>query len=147
MSVPYKRQFLEILAACLFLLVLSSSGLARDKMNAPFSVKSTFKQGKNYQTSNLKFVLSGMVNFYGKIISPADGPRSPSYPTGSAYGAIAIQQYGIFPGIIIIADRLLHESDINLGPTISVYGVNRYYDPIRNNTFWWDKSQVKKSPE
>ncbi len=91
------------------------------------------------ETSSVKFVWKGLINAYSGLISPADGPRSPSYPTGSAYGRQAIETHGFFVGIVLTADRLLHEADKPLGPIIKVYGTRRYYDPLENNTFWWSE--------
>lgn len=115
--------------------------LYSDGMNSPpgtsrqvrFSPEEHF-----YQTNNISFVLSGFIRVYSKVISPADGARSPSYPTGSAYGYQAVKKYGFFPGIFLTADRLLHESDIHRGPYILKYGKKRYYDPLYWNTFWWE---------
>lgn len=91
-----------------------------------------------YQTSTTKLIGKGLIKAYSTFISPADGPRSPSYPTSTAYGQEAIEQHGFLIGVILIADRLLHEADIHRGPVIRLYGTDRYYDPLENNTFWWD---------
>ena len=95
------------------------------------------------QQSLNQVVFGSMVQFYSNWISPLDGPRSPSYPTGSAYGLKAIQQEGFFIGILLIGDRLLHEADKHQGPIFNIYGKNRYYDPLENNIFWWKKPKNK----
>lgn len=77
---------------------------------------------------------------YSKLISPADGPRSPSYPTGTAYARDAVKKHGFLLGTILTADRLIHEADIYRGPRITRYGVSRYYDPVEYNTYWWDET-------
>ncbi len=74
--------------------------------------------------------------FFRHVISPLDGARSPSYPTGSAYSIAAIAQYGAFWGIVMTGDRLFHEADISLNKSIYLYGVKRYYDPPYANAFW-----------
>ena len=76
------------------------------------------------------------VRFFQVVISPIDGPRSPSYPTGSAYGMSAMKKHGAFWGIIITADRLIHEADQPLGPIISLHNKDRYFDPVERNDFW-----------
>ena len=119
-------------------LLLPSPLLSADRMNGPYPPPSSSSATSAYQTSTSKWVLKGLIRFYSSVISPADGPRSPSYPTGSAYGLDAIEQYGFFPGMILIADRLLHEADVPQGPIIMVYNKRRYYDPVRYNTYWWD---------
>ncbi|MDX2470266.1 MAG: membrane protein insertion efficiency factor YidD [SAR324 cluster bacterium] len=76
------------------------------------------------------------IRFFQVFISPLDGPRSPSYPTGSAYGLLAIKKQGAFWGILLTADRLFHEADQPLGPIINLYGHDRYFDPVSRNDFW-----------
>jgi putative component of membrane protein insertase Oxa1/YidC/SpoIIIJ protein YidD len=78
------------------------------------------------------------IQAYARLISPVDGPRSPSYPTSTAYGRQAIRQHGFVLGVVLIADRLLHEADAYSGPRVILYGRSRYYDPIENNTYWWN---------
>jgi len=80
----------------------------------------------------------GLVRGFQQGISPADGPRSPSYPTGSAYGAWVLQEEGFFWGVLMIGDRLFHEADLPLGPKVWIYGVERYYDPPLYNRYWRD---------
>ena len=128
----------------LVLLLSFSPQLAlADQMRSPFQLFERKISRENLETSSVKFVLKGLVSFYSKFISPADGPRSPSYPTGSAYAQEVIEEYGFFPGVILISDRLLHESDVHIGQKIYIFGRERYYDPPENNTFWWDKASIK----
>lgn len=103
---------------------------------------------KNIQTTSYvsnsslqKDVALTLISFFSRYISPVDGPRSPSYPTGSAYAKDAIQTHGFFLGIILTADRLIHESDTPLGPMIFLHKKMRFYDPVENNTFWWSESK------
>ena len=65
----------------------------------PFFQKSVQNRQVKYETSSVKLVWVGLMNVYARVISPADGPRSPSYPTGSAYGKQAIRTYGFFLGV------------------------------------------------
>jgi putative membrane protein insertion efficiency factor len=82
----------------------------------------------------------GVIRFFQQYISPVDGDRCPCYPTCSQYGAEAIRKHGVWIGVVMIFDRLLHESDeIRQAPMMKVYGSYRYYDPVENNDFWWDK--------
>ena len=95
-------------------------------------------KNRNYLETNInKTVFGSLVLFYSRVISPADGARSLSYPTGSTYGYQAIRQEGILIGILLIGDRLFHEADQHYGAYIYLYGVKRYYDPIEDNVFWW----------
>lgn len=141
-----KKPLLQyILICCLVLLLLAAPSLSAqngnaDLMRSPFSPQKRPGKRDVYETSTPKLIAKGAILFYSKLISPADGPRSPSYPTGSAYGLRAVNRYGFLTGVILTADRLIHESDLPLGPVINVYGTRRFYDPIQHNTFWWDES-------
>lgn len=129
-----------VYALLFFLFSSSTLTLAGDSMKSPFNSNRS-SSPQIYQTSTTKLVFSGLIQFYSTYISPADGPRSPSYPTGSAYGKEVLNKYGLFPGIFLIADRLFHEADVNPGFNILIFGRSRYYDPIVNNTYWWDTDQ------
>lgn len=120
---------------------------AENLMKGPNTFPSDIYHPPYYQTSAVKLVWKNAIDFYARFISPADGPRSPSYPTSTAYGKQAIEQYGFAVGIILIADRLFHEADLPLGPKIYIYGSSRFYDPLANNTFWWDQKQKLQPPE
>ncbi len=115
-----------------------------DLMKGPVIQKKCQPSEFSDQSSTAKLVGKGLIHFYSTVISPADGPRSPSYPTGSAYGKQAIEKHGIILGVILTADRLIHESDVHLGAVTEIYGVKRYYDPVENNTFWWDSKKKEK---
>jgi len=40
---------------------------------------------------------------------------------------------------------LIHESDeIRQAPLVKIYGSYRYYDPVENNDFWWEKSSRQR---
>ena len=110
-------------------------------MRGPHFRKPIQSRFAEHETSSTRLVWIGLIDFFRHVISPADGPRSPSYPTGSAYGKQAVETYGFFLGVVLTADRLIHEADRPFGPVITVYGKARYYDPLKNNTYWWDASK------
>lgn len=143
-----ERKILHCLLISVPLFYALSFGVTHAQgMKGPFPQKNRSGSTEVYPVSTGKVVLGGLVNFYSKVLSPADGPRSPSYPTGSAYGREAIQKHGVILGVLLTADRLVHEVDHHQGTTILIYGVKRYFDPVRNNTFWWnfpEQSQVEK---
>jgi hypothetical protein len=86
-------------------------------------------------------IAEGFIRFFIKYISPVDGDRCPSYPTCSQYALDAVRKHGALMGSIMAFDRLLHESDeIYRAPLIRVHGRYRYYDPVENNDFWWNKN-------
>ena len=96
----------------IFLILLIASFPVLANMKAPLQIH---KKKRNEPKTNLnKLVLGSWVLFYSKVISPADGARSLSYPTGSAYGYQAIQEEGVLVGILLIGDRLFHEAEINI---------------------------------
>jgi len=121
----------------LSLLVFPESLSAEDRMKGPDSLTIRRQVTPAPPISTLKWIGSGAIRLYSKVISPADGPRSPSYPTSTAYGREAINTHGFLMGILLTADRLLHEADIHEGPLIIHHGVSRYYDPVKYNTYWW----------
>jgi hypothetical protein len=83
---------------------------------------------------------SGLIGIFRTYISPVDGDRCPSYPSCSQYGLEAIRKHGVLVGLVMTFDRLIHESDeIRIAPPVKVSDSYRYYDPVENNDFWWDK--------
>lgn len=88
----------------------------------------------------------GLIRIFQVYISPVDGDRCPSYPTCSQYSLGAIRKHGVLVGLVMTFDRLIHESDeIRMGPQVRVYATYRYYDPVENNDFWWDKDRIQRS--
>jgi hypothetical protein len=60
------------------------------------------------------------------------------YPTASGFLGQAVAKHGMLIGIMMTADRLLHEWDEQeRAPRIVKYGVSRSYDPVEGNDFWW----------
>jgi len=79
-----------------------------------------------------------MLKFYQNFISPLDGDRCPMYPTCSRYSVLAIRKHGPVIGIMMTADRLIHESDERKYARMARIGDHfRYLDPVENNDFWW----------
>lgn len=69
-----------------------------------------------------------------------DGDRCPMYPTCSQYSLLAMHKHGPFIGIIMTADRLMHEADErDFAPARKVGNRYRFIDPVENNDFWWYK--------
>ena len=90
--------------------------------------------------------VQGAIRFFQGYISPVDGDRCPCYPTCSQYGLEAVKKHGALIGLVMTFDRLIHESDENRqAPLVKVYGSYRYFDPVENNDFWWDKSSFQQS--
>jgi hypothetical protein len=90
------------------------------------------------ETSVPKLAAHGALAAWHTVLTRADGPRSPMYPTASAYLGQAVAKHGLLIGIVMTADRLLHEWDEQRrAPRIVLYGVPRAYDPVDANDFWW----------
>jgi hypothetical protein len=84
------------------------------------------------------YLLKSSVEFFKNYISRVDGDRCQMHPTCSSYSLQAIDIHGFIVGIVMTADRLIHESnEMDYAPLIRVVNRFRYYDPICNNDFWW----------
>jgi hypothetical protein len=60
------------------------------------------------------------------------------YPTCSQYSVEAVRKHGPVVGIVMTADRIIHELDEqDHAPLIKVWSRYRYADPVGNNDFWW----------
>ncbi len=92
-----------------------------------------------------KKLAEGVIRIFQRYISPVDGDRCPSYPTCSQYGVEAVRKHGVAIGFVMTFDRLMHESDeIRRVPLVKVGDRYRYYDPVENNDFWWNKESPRR---
>ncbi len=83
-------------------------------------------------------VMKTAVTIFSKYVSPVDGDRCFMYPTCAAYSREAFERHGFWGGILLTADRLMHEGDEkNRAPLIKVGDRLRYIDTLSNNDFWW----------
>jgi hypothetical protein len=90
------------------------------------------------ETSVPSLAVRGALTAWHTVLTRADGPRSPMYPTASAYLGQAVAKHGMVIGIVMTADRLLHEWDEQRrAPRVVKFGVPRAYDPVEANDFWW----------
>jgi putative component of membrane protein insertase Oxa1/YidC/SpoIIIJ protein YidD len=79
-----------------------------------------------------------LLTFYQKVIGPVNSGRCPMYPTCSQFSVLAIRKHGPVVGIVMTADRLIHELDEQrFAPMIKVGNRYRFHDPVENNDFWW----------
>jgi hypothetical protein len=91
-----------------------------------------------FETSVPKLAVRGALVAWRTVLTRADGPRSPMEPTASAYLGQAVAKHGMVIGIVMTADRLMHEWDEQRrAPRVIKYGVSRAYDPVEANDFWW----------
>lgn len=126
--------------------VIVTTGYSQDSL--PWSITSEFpiivscvgrkvpiKPARDKDTNNIFMVL---LEFYQDSISPIDGDRCLMYPTCSQYSFEAIQKHNSFIGIIMTADRLIHESaEQDFATYVEVGNKYRHLDSIENNDFWW----------
>ena len=79
------------------------------------------------------------IKLYQDYISSADGNRCPMHPTCSQYCIEAIKKHGTFLGWIMCSDRLIRcgRDEKKLSDPVWIDSVNRSYDPVSNNDFWW----------
>lgn len=104
------------------------------KSNPQNNIKPTPKEdaisGKNILVSSLRF--------YQRNLSPVMGGRCPMNPSCSRYSIQAINKHGFFIGLVMTADRLIHEADETRLATASVRGNKvTFSDPVENNDFWF----------
>ncbi len=80
------------------------------------------------------------LRFYQKVLNRMITVRCPMEPSCSNYSLQAIQKHGPFKGVILTADRLIHEAD-EQEIAVQVIRQNhvRFLDPVENNDFWWYK--------
>jgi len=80
----------------------------------------------------------GMLSFYRTTLSAVDGDRCSMAPTCSLYSKQALEKHGALLGVLLTADRLLHEADeIPSAPALEIRGNTYYRDPLEANTYWW----------
>jgi hypothetical protein len=110
-----------------------------DRFRGPWSSSpSPSPASPTLETSVPSLAVRGALTVWRQVLTRADGPRSPMYPTASAYLGHAAAKHGMGIGIVMTADRLLHEWDEQRrAPRVVVYGMPRAYDPVEANDFWW----------
>jgi len=83
------------------------------------------------------------INFFINHISKVDGDRCPMYPTCSAYSVDAIRKHGFLIGIVMTADRLIHENnEMDYAVIVKKGDRYRYFDPLSNNDYWWSSKNA-----
>ncbi len=81
-----------------------------------------------------------LLDAYQKFLGPAVSGRCPMYPTCSQYSVESIRKHGPLIGIVMTADRLIHEMDEQqYAPLARVGNRWRYLDTVQNNDFWWSR--------
>lgn len=84
-------------------------------------------------------VCFGWLAFYQHVLNVVTVSHCPMYPSCSHYSIAAINKHGAIKGVILTADRLLHENDEqHYAPIIQRRGRSLFSDPVEANDFWWE---------
>jgi hypothetical protein len=127
-----------ICATALLTGVSARLAVAEDKLRGPWSKPVAPSRPDTLETSVPGLAARGALAAWHNVLSRADGPRSVMYPTASGFLGQVVAKHGMLIGIMMTADRLLHEWDEQQrAPRIVVYGISRAYDPVEANDFWW----------
>lgn len=85
-----------------------------------------------------------LLRFYQKYLSVVAVSQCPMIPSCSRYSMEAIRKDGSFMGILLTADRLLHEGDERkYAEEIWRDDKLMYLDPVENNDFWWHENEIR----
>ena len=82
------------------------------------------------ETSELKFVATGLIRLYQKFISSQDAPTCGFQPTCSRFGMACIQKYGIVRGLLLTADRLIRCNGSQSQHYYRDSVTGKYIDPV-----------------
>jgi putative component of membrane protein insertase Oxa1/YidC/SpoIIIJ protein YidD len=80
------------------------------------------------------------LKFYQNCLSLFNTVKCPMEPSCSNYSILAVKKHGAIIGVVLTADRLLHEPDEqHIAPMIIKEKRPKFLDPVENNDFWWFK--------
>ena len=74
--------------------------------SSPFAHSSSL-EFLNTETNELNILFHLLLKFYQIVLSSQDRPACMFTPSCSEYARLALQKYGLIPGMIMAADRLL----------------------------------------
>lgn len=90
-------------------------------------------------------LLLGALRIYRNHVSPVNGDRCPMIPSCSAYAVQSVKKHGFFLGVMMTADRLMHEPDEIRHARAVVHGGRvGFEDPVSNKDFWWYRKEANK---
>ncbi len=85
-------------------------------------------------------VCQGWLSFYQRVLSVVTVSQCVMEPSCSAYSMLAVGKHGAVVGVIMTADRLLHEGDEQKTARLAELDRGwRIYDSVENNDFWWGR--------
>ncbi len=130
----------------LLLLLVSACGILSVAAEEPWSVaavhpvvaKTTGHPPPAAIRSTGEITARGWIAFYQQYLSVFIQSQCRMQPSCSAYGLQCIDRHGALVGIVMTADRLLHEGDEQLiNRYVKTAGFSYCPDPVSNNDFWW----------
>jgi len=78
------------------------------------------------------------IGLYQRYLSPIAGDRCRMYPSCSTYSIEAIRKHGVFIGLVMTFDRLIHEIGEPARTSMCKHNDEYlFYDPVEANDFWW----------
>lgn len=118
---------------------------SEDLMRNPSSFRhknDTIETDPDSEVSITKRIASSPIEFYRKFLTSQWGHTCSHYPSCSKYSLLAIKKHGWYLGLIMMFDRLQHESnEARFSPLIKIEGATKVYDPVENNDFWWYENE------
>ena len=87
------------------------------------------------EPSELKLFTTGLIRIYQKYISSQDGSVCGFSPSCSRFGMACIQEYGVFRGILLAADRLIRCNGLKSRHYYRDLTTGKYSDPISDYVF------------
>ena len=138
------KYLLNIVVLLVWIIVGTSVGLGADGSFEPWEfgdAKGVTEPRSDVHRENISLpsqaVIAGL-NLFSNYISQVDGDRCPMYPTCASYSRQAVRKHGFIMGIVMTADRLIHEgNEMDYAPLIQVGSSVRFYDPVQWNDYWW----------
>lgn len=138
----------HILIAILFVLFIAQAGRAEswgpwsNNRNAPTFSLPEDRQSTSHPSDEQHSIAATpflwLVAFYQKTIGYVNQGRCDMYPTCSRYCILSIRKHGPAVGIMMTADRIIHEGgEQDYVRRIRVGTRYRFYDPVESNDFWW----------
>lgn len=126
---------------CVLLLLCAGAGGAEPwtvsrRHPVPFDAPPLLSASVHASTAEL--TARTWLRFYQEWISVVSRSPCRMDPSCSRYSLLAIQKHGAAIGIVMTADRLLHEADEQkIARVVRTAGQAFCLDPVSNNDFWW----------
>lgn len=133
------RSFFLLYTLCFIAVILTIPASASEAIDLAFIrkvnpiTKETPKENIRFnpqEPSEIKFVATGLIQLYQKFISSQDAPTCQFIPSCSRFGMACIQEFGLFRGALLTADRLLRCNGSQSSHYHRDLRTGKYIDPI-----------------